>query len=129
MKIERYMYGRYGIDELSRAMLITALGLFVISFVPFLGFLYFFAVVLIVLAYVRGFSHNIALRRTELALYQRFKGKIRKKNSLHKKILRERKDFRYFKCRNCKAYWRIPRGKGKVEITCRSCGAKMMKKT
>jgi len=129
MTFKRYMYGRYGIDELSRATLITAFVLLVISFVPYLGFAYYITVLLIVWAYIRGFSRNIAARQAELTVYYKFKRKIKSKKSLRQKMWRERKDFRYFKCEYCKSYWRIPRGKGKVEITCRSCGAKMFKKT
>ena len=39
------------------------------------------------------------------------------------------KEHKYFTCRNCKTICRVPMGKGKVEITCPKCGAKIYGKT
>ena len=33
------------------------------------------------------------------------------------------KEHRYFKCPNCGQYLRVPRGKGKITVNCRNCGA------
>ena len=129
VSLKRFMSGRYGYDELSKAIIFTSLGFLIVSYVPFLRFTYVLFIILALWAYIRGFSGNIAARRAELAMYMRFKGKFRKKKDLHKKIWNERKDFKYFRCRGCKAYWRVPKGRGKVEITCRNCGLKMMGKT
>ena len=40
----------------------------------------------------------------------------------------EAKLFRFFKCPVCKQKLRVPKGKGKVEITCPKCGNKFIKK-
>lgn len=129
MSIKRLMYGRYGIDELSRAIILTALGFLILSYVPFLGFSYVFFIILALWAYIRAFSKNIAARRAELAIYMNFKSKFKRKQSMHKKIWDERKEFKYFRCKGCKSYWRVPRGRGRVEITCRNCKMKMQGKT
>lgn len=39
------------------------------------------------------------------------------------------KDHKIFKCPSCKTYLRVPRGKGKILITCSNCGHKLNKKT
>lgn len=39
------------------------------------------------------------------------------------------KEHKIYKCPNCKTYLRVPRGKGKILITCNSCGHKFNKKT
>ncbi len=129
MNVKRFMYGRYGFDELSKAIILTSLGFLIVSYVPFLRFTYVFFIILALWAYIRGFSKNIASRRAELAVYMRFKGEFKKKKDLRRKMWNERKEFKYFRCRGCKSYWRVPKGRGKVEITCRNCGMKMMGKT
>ena len=40
----------------------------------------------------------------------------------------QKKVFRFFRCPSCKQQLRVPRGKGKVEITCPSCGSRFIRK-
>ena len=42
---------------------------------------------------------------------------------------RERKTHRYFKCPNCKTMVRVPKGKGKIVITCTRCHHEIVKRT
>ena len=39
------------------------------------------------------------------------------------------KDHKIFKCPQCKTYLRVPKGKGKILVTCANCGNKIEKKT
>ena len=41
---------------------------------------------------------------------------------------REQENEKFFKCPLCKQKLRVPKGKGKVEITCPKCGNKFIKK-
>ena len=43
--------------------------------------------------------------------------------------IQERETHKYFKCKKCKAVLRVPKGRGKIEITCPKCRAKVIKKT
>ncbi len=123
-----FMQGRYGNDELSRAMSILSLILFFVSAV--FGFypLYILALILLVLCYVRMFSKNIYSRTSELNTYRKVKSKLINTFSFRKKMWKERKTHRYFKCNKCHALLRVPKGVGKIEITCKVCKAKMIKK-
>ena len=48
----------------------------------------------------------------------------------NRQIQREdRKHFRFFKCPACRQKIRVPRGKGRIEITCPRCGSKFIKKS
>ena len=40
-----------------------------------------------------------------------------------RRTIRRDKEHRYFKCPNCGQYLRVPRGKGKITVNCRNCGA------
>ena len=43
--------------------------------------------------------------------------------------IRDRKTHRYYKCKSCKTVMRVPKGRGKIEITCPKCRMKVIKKT
>lgn len=43
--------------------------------------------------------------------------------------VRSDKEHRYFKCPSCGQQLRVPRGRGKVQITCRTCGATFEEKS
>ena len=47
----------------------------------------------------------------------------RKKNQL------QDKDHKYFTCKNCSAVCRVPRGRGKIVITCPKCGSEIRGKS
>ncbi len=128
-KIQGWMHGRYGMDELSKKMMIVSLACFLISAISRLSIFYSLAVVLIIWAYFRCFSKNVYSRNNELNAYYNVHNKIKEKINLRKRMWNERKEYRYFKCKQCKSWSRVPKGKGKIEITCRVCKSKMRKKS
>jgi len=128
-RFSQYMQGRYGFDALSKTMLIAALGCAVLSNIPYLRFFYFLFIILTVLTYIRCFSKNIGARQSELYKYFEIKNKLKSNCDLKKKMWSERKTHCYFKCSKCKALLRVPKGKGKIEVTCRVCGDKTVRKS
>ena len=46
-----------------------------------------------------------------------------------KQTLQTDKEYYYFKCPTCSQMLRVPRGKGKISITCRNCGTVFQEKT
>ena len=46
-----------------------------------------------------------------------------------RKVLQTDKEYYYFKCPTCGQSMRLPRGLGKVEITCRSCASRFETKS
>ena len=123
------MYGRYGVDELYRPMWITALVLMLLACIPELQFLSVVGLVLLVWCSIRCYSKNIEKRKAERDAYLRFIGKIKGWCSLRKRMRKERKTHRYFKCPDCKKWLRVPKGKGKIQITCPHCHKEIIKKT
>jgi len=114
------MYGRYGVDNLSKDMLIpfivivlianftTGVVRIVINVISwiFLG-----------ITYYRVFSKNIVKRQSENAWY------LSKKKYIKQRIS-QRKQYKFFDCPKCHTHLRIPRGVGEVTITCKNCGHK-----
>lgn len=129
LRFSNFMQGRYGFDALSKATLIAALVCYFLSAFPFLGFFYFLYILLIAITFIRCFSKNIGARSKELYKYYNIKNKFTGWFNLKKKIWNERKTHRYFKCTKCKAVLRVPKGKGKIEVKCRVCGEKSIRKS
>lgn len=128
-KMQTWMYGRYGFDELSQAMSVAALTCLVFSWIPNLQVLSFLGLVLWIGILVRGYSRNLAKRQRERTAYLRFTGKIKSWFSLKKRARKERKTHRYFKCSQCKKTLRVPKGKGKIKITCPHCHKEIVRNT
>ena len=131
-KLQRFMYGRYGSDELSKAMLITMLVCAVLTWFTngFLDTLLSFAMwTLLIYSYVRMFSRNHAKRWAENQKYLSFKNRILERINREKNYAQQRKTHRIYSCPGCKQKIRVPKGKGKIEISCPKCRTKFIKRT
>lgn len=126
------MYGRYGSDELTRALTVFALLLLVISMLMGSGARSFMLVlVLAILIYsnYRTFSKSMAARRKENEKYMRLQNKVTDWWKLRRDMWKQRRDFKFFKCPSCRAVMRVPKDKGKIRIICKKCGTAFEKKT
>jgi len=119
--LARFMYGRNGADHLGLTMIWAAIALnivniFIKSDVPYL-IVNLASTVLTLWAIFRMFSRNLEKRRAE---NRKFLEKVwwPVKGRLHR--VRD-KDHKYFTCPSCRTVCRVPRGKGKIVITCPKC--------
>lgn len=139
-KIQRFMWGRYGNDRFNQFLMIVAIVLWLLSlFVS--GSFYTLAVAVMVYAYFRMFSRNIAKRAAENQWYLRHEMKVRNyfakmksKRTFANKgqsgtYTQTDQTHRIFKCPNCKQKIRVPRGRGKIAITCRKCGKEFVRRS
>lgn len=122
-----FMRGRYGIDQMSQTLFIAALIL--ILFAGFTQNFLFEIIGIALFAYAdyRALSKNITARRAENARYQEMVRNIKEK--IHP--TGADKTHRVYICPNksCGQKIRVPKGKGKIEITCPKCGQKFVKRT
>lgn len=123
-KLYRFMYGRYGVDQLSKFMLNVYLFLALVSlFVPFIVdvVLLPLSVILISLVFFRMLSKNIYKRQWENAKYL----SIKRKFTEHFKYISNKWKFRkthvYKKCPSCKCKLKLPRKKGTHTVKCPKC--------
>ena len=128
-KLSAFMYGRYGTDELSKFLMILALILMVISWLPNLGLVYFAALALMVWSLFRTFSRKLDKRRRERERYLKLRKPIVDFFKLSKNKWRDRKTHVYFKCKKCKAVLRVPKGKGSIVVICTRCKDRIEKET
>ena len=117
----RFMQGRYGSDKLNKTLVWVAFGAYIISlFIPMaavkLG-LILVSYVLIAWSFIRMLSRDVYKRYQEnrkfLQFVERFKDR----------------EHRYYDCPRCRQPVRVPRGKGKIAISCPKCKEKFIRKT
>ena len=128
-KFRQAAYGCYGSDELTNALYTVGLALIIVSLVPWFRFLYLLGFALIVWGIYRCFSKNYARRRKERDAYLRLSGGIKKFFRIQKRRFRERKEYRYYRCPTCRSYSRVPRGHGRIVITCPKCRGQFERKS
>ncbi|WP_367926154.1 hypothetical protein, partial [uncultured Ruthenibacterium sp.] len=114
-KLHAFFSNRNGIDELGRTLLWGALAIMILGTLLGITFLYNAALILLLYVYIRAFSRNLEKCRRQNAKY------IAWRNFL-KLRFRQRKTHKFYRCRKCKQKLRVPKGKGKICITCPNCG-------
>lgn len=125
-KIAAFFAGRNGMDDLSRLTLWTSLIVMLISGflpVPWLsGILYGLGWAGLIYAYYRAFSKKLSQRQKENYAYLTLRNQ-------KKMQWAQRKTHKFYRCPQCKTVLRVPKGKGKINIACKSCGNHFVKKT
>ena len=124
-----FMYGRYGNDALTKFLLILALILMVISWIPSLWWMYLLALAVMIWSLFRTFSRRFDKRRRELERYLKIQKPIVNFFKLSRNKWRDRKTHVYFKCKKCKAVLRVPKGKGSIVVICTRCKDRIEKET
>ena len=130
-KLARFMVGRNGNDQLNIFLLGLALVLLVIAAIfkdSFGRITYILVFALLGYAYFRMLSRNLYKRREENAKFLRKADPILRWYRLQRTIRRD-KNHVYFKCPSCSQQLRVPRGKGKITVNCRNCGASFQEKS
>ena len=114
----RFMYGRNGFDELSKMLFIASIVLYVLSGFVLSQVLYPVSLLLLLYSMFRCYSRKLDKRQKELQWYQ---NKITEPLRMKKRIWSDRKTYKYFRCKQCGTYLRVPKGAGKIIITCPHC--------
>lgn len=121
MGLQRFMRGRYGTDKLNTMILILGLVLCIGSMFLPAGWP---VLVMTLLAYACSFT--VIFRSMSRNTYKRYRENRRYLSFLNR--LKDR-EHRYFACPKCRQSVRVPKGKGKISITCPKCREKFVKKT
>ena len=116
-----FMSGRYGSDRLN--MVILGLGLLASILSSLFArsiagtVFWFLSYALMIWAIFRALSRNTYKRYQENRTFLLFFDRLKDRNN------------RYFNCPKCHQTVRVPRGKGKISITCPKCREKFIRKT
>ena len=125
-KLQKFMYGRYGVDELYKFLF----GLYILTFIIniFLNniLLEVLGLLIVLFTFYRVFSKNIYARNKENRAFLQFKKKITKPFTNIKRNIKD-KDHIYKKCHKCKTTLKlpIPYERGIKHTTCPKCQNKL----
>ena len=128
-KLYRFMSGRNGMDELARMHSWVVLILLLLGLFTRLGIFSILALALMIYMYFRVFSRNTAKRYEENQKYVNFRYNCTVQWNKKKKRMQQMKTYRFFKCPTCKQEVRVPKGHGKIEISCPKCREKFIRKS
>ena len=127
--LARFMMGRHGADNLGIFTLITGLVMSILGSFTGIGLFSLLGFALYIWTLFRMFSRNnekrVAENRKYIELTSGWKTKIRQ----FFRRMKNRRDYKYFKCPNCKVLLRLKRGSGEKEITCVRCGFQFKQKS
>ena len=119
--LRRFMEGRYGHDKLNTVILWSGV---IVCFIPLfirIPFVYavstFLSYALLFWAVFRTLSRNTYKRYQENRKFLQFFDRLKDR------------EHRYFDCPKCRQMVRVPRGKGKISITCPRCKEKFVRKS
>ena len=119
--LRNFMAGRYGTDRLNMAILSVGLAASLLSmifkFAPVNLVLFLLSYGMMFWAIFRTLSRQTYKRYQENRKFLQLMGRMKDR------------DHRYFDCPKCRQMVRVPRGKGKISITCPRCREKFVKKT
>ena len=125
-KIRTFFYGRNGVDDLAKLSLISSVVVFLIyGFLPQGILKIIFSLItwfLMGYAYFRILSKNIYKRVQE---NKKYLGMV----NMTKTRWQQRKTHKFYRCPKCKTWLRVPKGRGKITITCVKLSTKFDKKT
>ena len=126
--LARFMQGRNGADNYGMFTLITGLIVSLLSRFIGLPILGFVGLGLYVYTIFRMLSRNREKRMAENRKYLTLSANVKTKSLQFVRRVKNRKDYKYFKCPNCKVLLRLKRGTGDKEITCVRCNHQFHRK-
>lgn len=106
-RFQKFMYGRYGVDELHKFLFKIYIGLIIIDIFINSKILLFLELLLIFVIIYRFLSKNCYQRRKENKTYLRLKDSCLKPFENIKRNIND-KDYLYRRCSNCKKTLKLP---------------------
>ena len=133
-KLAQFMYGRNGYDAFNQFLLIASIALMLLGTLfarmPVLSVLLGMAEwAALIYCLFRTFSRDLYKRQKENAWYYAKRQAFGRWFHSLKDRWQQRKDYKFFRCPSCHALLRVPKGKGKLLLTCRKCGNRFERKT
>lgn len=127
--LKRFMTGRYGVDQLSTAMLLISVLFTFFGELSNLPILVLIGYIPLCICIFRTLSKDVSKRRMENYKFSMLMSPVYSWFRKKQNRALSAKTHRYFKCPNCKTELRVPKGKGKIVITCPKCKTEFKEKT
>lgn len=120
-RLMRFMYGRYGADQLYYGLIILYFILLILNFFFSSIILSILITLLFLFSFWRVFSRNIPKRRAENEAFLKIWEKFAPDLKFLKMRVSEFRTHAFHKCPYCSSVLRLPRKRGKFPITCPKC--------
>ncbi len=128
-KFRQFMIGRYGTDGLNQFLSTASIVLLLVSLLSRVSLFTWLGLALLLLCYYRSLSRNISKRTEENYRYYTLKDQADRKFRGLKDQWDNRKRYHYYRCPQCRQKLRVPRGRGRIQISCPRCGTQFIKKS
>lgn len=128
-RLQNFMYGRHGQDDLNKFMSIISLILMLVSLFTGWTILYSLALAVLIYSIFRMFSRNTYKRGQENLSYLTLLGKVTSYFFGIKTKFMQRRTHAFYKCPSCRSQLRVPKGRGLISITCPKCKTSFEKRT
>lgn len=128
-KIQQFMMGRYGADQFGQILMGISVVFLVISLFTKWDIFYILALGLMGYEYYRMMSRKVEQRYAENQKYLNWRYRIAVKWNRKKEHFRQSKTYHFYKCPSCRQKVRVPKGKGRICITCPKCKTEFIKKS
>ena len=120
-KLQKFMQGRYGPDELYKFILIICLIIIIVNMFVGSIILRIIELIIFALALYRFLSKKKSKRSKENRIYLSVLDKIKNFFTYQKKKYKDRNTYMYKKCPKCRQKIRLPLKKGKHTVKCPNC--------
>ena len=128
-KFRQFMIGRNGTDDLNQILIIDSMVLLLIASIIRVNLFTYLGAALLIFCYYRTFSRNITKRTEENYTFYTLKDRVDGKFRGLKDQWANRKLYHYYRCPKCRQKLRVPRGRGRIQISCPRCGTQFIKKS
>ncbi|KUO53608.1 MAG: hypothetical protein APF76_12430 [Desulfitibacter sp. BRH_c19] len=126
--LRKFMVGRYGGDQLSIFLFVLSIVLTLIGQLAEIPILMTISYIPLFVAIYRILSNDVQKRRMENYKFAMLVSPIYSKLKKAQNRIKGSKTHKYFKCAKCKTILRVPKGKGKILVTCPKCKTKFTTK-
>jgi len=125
-KLQSFMYGRYGLDDLYKFLFKLYIGLIILSLFIKSKILFILEFIIIIFMFYRVFSKNIYVRSSENQRFLKFKNTLLKPFINIKRNLND-KEHVYKRCNKCKTTLKLPlpSKRGIKHAKCPHCGKRV----
>lgn len=128
-KFRRFMAGRYGSDALNQFLSVLCLVCLVVAMISRIRLFYYLGLAVLIYMYYRMFSRDISRRTAENYKFYTLKNDLAGWWKGRRARWDGRRQYRYYTCPQCRQKLRVPRGRGRIQISCPRCGTQFIKKS
>ena len=123
-RLAEWLRGRQGSDDLAIFSMNVAIVVVIVNLFARMSWLGWIALALVVYSMFRIQSKNLGARSRENEAFLKALGPARPWVQNPRAAMTELRTYKHARCSSCKQRVRVPRGKGKLRVTCPKCGTK-----